>query len=94
MKQVDLIRRYTLKKVNEIRLFISSLPEREQVALERLCGSAGTETAARIAEFVLSQLGHVPPAGIAQIDTPAPTRDTLKAARKAMPTIEASNGRG
>jgi len=61
MQQVDLIRRYTLKKVNELRVYISMLPEREMVALERLHGVEGVKTATAIADFVLVQLGHVPP---------------------------------
>lgn len=78
MVQVDLIRRYALKKVNEMRVFISLLPEREDVALSRLYGVEGAKTAAAIADFVLVQLGHVPPE--ARRNSP-----TYLEARKIMP---------
>ena len=61
MQQVDLIRRYALKKVNELRIFVSTLPVREDTALERLYGVEGAKTAEAIANFVLVQLGHCPP---------------------------------
>lgn len=80
MQQVDLIRRYTLKKVNELRIFISQLPQREDRALERLYGVEGVKTAASIADFVLVQLGHVPPEA-----TEEGTSPTVRAARKIMP---------
>lgn len=62
MHQVDLIRRYSLRKVKELRIFISCLPTREQEALEKLGGVEGAKTAARIADFILQELGHKPPA--------------------------------
>lgn len=83
MKQVDLIRRYTLKKVNEIRIFVSGLPEREDDALQKLYGTQGAETAANIADFVLVQLGHIPPA-VNPKQSP-----TMRAARKIMPDMAA-----
>ena len=80
MRQVDLIRRYALKKVNELRIFISQLPEREDTALTRLYGVEGAKTAASIADFVLVQLGHCPPEM-----TPEGTSPTIREARKVMP---------
>ena len=81
MHQVDLIRRYSLRKVNEIRLFISQLPTREQIALERLHGAEGIKVAARIADFILSELGHPLPVTID--DSP-----TIRAARTIIPKID------
>ena len=78
MIQVDLVRRYSLKKVNELRMFISMLPQREEVALQRLYGVEGVKTAAAIADFILVQLGHCPP-DMAH-DSP-----TVREARKIMP---------
>jgi hypothetical protein len=80
MNQVDLVRRYTIKKVNEIRIFISGLPERESTALDRLYGVEGVKTASAIADFVLVQLGHVPPAMVEEGTSP-----TVREARKVMP---------
>lgn len=77
MQQVDLIRRYTLRKVKELRIYISCLPTREQEALEKLGGVEGVKTAARIADFVLQELGHKPPAMTAEGTSP-----TLRAARQ------------
>lgn len=77
MHQVDLIRRYSLRKVKELRIFISCLPTREQEALEKLGGVEGAKTAARIADFILQELGHKPPAM-----TPEGTSPTLRAARQ------------
>ena len=86
LHNVDLIRRYTLRKVNELRIYISSLPEREDTALQKLYGQVGIDTAARIAEFVLACLGHEPPAGVASSKLERePTIDTLKAAKKVTP---------
>lgn len=77
MIQVDLIRRYTLRKVKELRIFISCLPAREQEAMEALAGAEGNKTAARIADFVLQELGHPPPAM-----PPEGTSPTVRAARQ------------
>lgn len=78
MQQVDLIRRYSLKKVNEIRIFISTLPMREDDALKALYGTDGVKTAAAIADFVLVQLGHCPPEHTRM-------SPTVREARKVMP---------
>jgi hypothetical protein len=79
VQQVDLIRRYALKKVNELRIFVSTLPVREETALHRLYGTEGVKTAAAIADFVLVQLGHCPPEN-------GRSSPTVEAARKIMPT--------
>lgn len=83
MIQVDLIRRYALKQVNALRIFISMLPEREHTALARLHGVEGARTATAIADFVLVQLGHVPPE--AERDGNPAKSPTFKAARSIMP---------
>lgn len=77
MQQVDLIRRYTLRKIKELRIFISCLPMREQEALEALCGSEGNKTAARISDFILKELGHPPPQMSSNGESPS-----IKAARQ------------
>lgn len=76
MHQVDLIRRYTIRKLKELKIYISMLPTREQVAMERLDGAEGVKTAARIADFVLQELGHTPPA-----ETPKQS-PTMRAAKQ------------
>lgn len=75
MQQIDLIRRYSLRKVRELKSFISCLPTREEEAMKALDGSEGVKTAARIADFILSELGH--PAPNFADDSP-----TVKAARQ------------
>lgn len=60
MHQVDLIRRYTIRKLKELRIYISCLPVREDEALKRLSGMQGERTAAIITDHVLTQLGHTP----------------------------------
>lgn len=77
MVQVDLIRRYTLRKIKELRIFISCLPTREQEALEALGGAEGNKTAARISDFILAELGHPLP----QPDSKGESQ-TIKAARQ------------
>lgn len=84
MQQVDLIRRYTLRKVKELRLFISCLPVREEEALRKLGPDEGVKTAARIADFVLQELGHPAPRLDVHGDSP-----TVKAARQSMGTRRA-----
>lgn len=56
--QVDLIRGRTLRLLQQLSIYISCLPKREQEALERLSGPEGQRTFARITDFVLSELGH------------------------------------
>lgn len=87
MIQVDLIRRYTLKKVNELRIFISMLPDKEQEALEKLHGPEGYKTAARIADYVLAELGHTPP------EATEKQSPTLREAKRVMPTKAAMPAR-
>lgn len=60
MIQVDLIRGRTLRLLQQLSIYISCLPEREQTALERMSGIEGQKTFARITEFVLVQLGNEP----------------------------------
>ena len=81
MHQVDLIRRYTLRKVKELKIFVSCLPQREEQALAKLGGVEGVKTAARIADFVLQELGHAPPTTDSGGSSP-----TIKAARQALGT--------
>lgn len=76
MKQVTLIRGYTLRKLKELRMFISCLPEREEEALQAMNGPEGVKTAAAIADYVLEQLGHPAPKNTAD------GSPTLKAARQ------------
>lgn len=80
MNNVDLVRRYVLRKVNDLRIYISMLSPLELEALKRLQGPDGVKTATRIADYVLQELGHEPP----QIDE-AGNSPTVKAARKVMP---------
>lgn len=80
MQHVDLIRRYSIKQVNALRIFISTLPAPDQTALSRLYGVEGVKTAAAIADYVLVQLGHCPPEMNAQGTSP-----TVREARKIMP---------
>lgn len=77
MKQVALVRGLILRKLKEFRILISCLPETEHEALAKLNGTEGVKTAARIADFVLQELGHEPPAM-----TPEGTSPTVRAARQ------------
>lgn len=61
MIQVDLIRGRILRSMREIGIYISCLPIREQTALEALSGPTGQQTYARIADYILTELGHEPP---------------------------------
>lgn len=74
--QVDLIRGYVLRKMRDLKIYISMLPTREEDALRALDGNEGMKTACRIADFVLEQFGHEAPKTI-KSDSP-----TLRAARK------------
>ena len=58
MKQVDLIRGRTLRLLQQLSIFISCLPEREETALQRLSGIGGQERFARITEYILVELGN------------------------------------
>lgn len=81
MHHVDYIRNYMLRKVNALRIYISTLPPpTEMDALRKLQGPEGYKTAARIADFVLQELGHTPPAM-----TEDGTSPTVRAARKILP---------
>ena len=62
MQQVELIRGYTINRcIRQLKIFISTLPEREDVALEMLTGELGAKTAGEIADFILNKLGHRSP---------------------------------
>lgn len=78
MTHVDLIRRHSIKYVNSLRIFISTLPSPDRLAMERLYGVEGVKTAASIADFVLVQLGHCPPEATRM-------SPTVRAAREIMP---------
>lgn len=58
MIQVDLIRRRVLRALHEVGIYISCLQEREDVALTRMHGQPGVELRARIADYILGELGH------------------------------------
>lgn len=77
MKQVSLMRGLILRKLKEFRVLVTCLPETEHEAIAKLTGTEGVKTAARIADFVLQELGHEPPAM-----TPEGTSPTLRAARQ------------
>ena len=64
LTQVDLIRGRTLRLLQQLSIYISCLPVREQEALERLSGIEGQKTFANITDFVLIQLGHPPSEGM------------------------------
>jgi len=63
LTQVDLIRGRILRSLQQLSIYISCLPIREQQALENLSGVEGQKTYARITDFVLVQLGHAEPQG-------------------------------
>ena len=63
LTQVDLIRGRSLRLLQQLSIYISCLPTREQTALERLSGVEGQKTFARIADYILLQLGHEEPQG-------------------------------
>lgn len=59
MLQVDLIRGYTINRcLRQLKIYISTLPEREEAALESLTGEIGAKNVGEIADFVLAKLGH------------------------------------
>lgn len=76
---VHLLRHHVLQYVNRLRIYVSMLPDSEPEVREKLSGSDGVNTAARIADRVLAELGHTPPAM-----TPEGTSPTVRAARQAM----------
>ena len=69
VKQVDLIRGYVFRKIRELKIFISMLPDREEDALKALSGTEGTKNAAEIADFVLERFGHKAPKVHANYDS-------------------------
>ena len=77
MHNVSNIRGYVLRKVKHLKIYISSLQPFEHDAMAALDGMRGQETAAKIADFVLEQLGHKAPK-----DGPARDSPTLRAARQ------------
>ena len=73
---VELIRCYVLRKLKDLRIYVSCLQPAERDALSAMEGAKGQQVAAKIADYVLQQLGH---------DLPPPTgKDsrTLDAARR------------
>jgi hypothetical protein len=73
MKQVELIRAYVKNRlVYSMRVWISTLPETEHEALERLHGTQGELTADFIADKVLYALGHRKPSDVCEADTKRP----------------------
>lgn len=58
---VHLTRLHVLQYVNRLRSYISSLPDSEPEAHAKLIGTEGVQTGAKIADFILQQLGHPPP---------------------------------
>lgn len=74
---VHLTRLHVLQYIARLRAYISALPDSEPDAHAKLLGSEGVKTGARIADFVLQELGHSPPAM-----TPEGTSPTVRAARQ------------
>ena len=68
MEQTELIRRYALKKMRELKIFVSMLEQHEDLALRRLEGAEGEKVIASIVDFTMAQLGY--PAEVPIIDTP------------------------
>lgn len=59
MVQVDLIRSYIVRRsLTQLKIWISTLPEREETAMLMLEGELGAKTAGDIADFILGKLGH------------------------------------
>ena len=79
MKQVGIIRGIVLRKLKELRVLITCLPDTEHDAIAALSGTEGVKTAERITNYVLKELGHQPP----EIK-PEGTGHTARAARKVM----------
>lgn len=73
---VHLTRLHVLQYIGRLRIYISSLPDSEPEAHARLIGPEGTKTGARIADLILKELGHPPPAM-----PPEGTSPTVRAAR-------------
>lgn len=61
MYQVDMIRGRILRCMVQLKSYISCLPTTELEAMTRLTGQQGIETCARVADFVLTELGHAAP---------------------------------
>lgn len=62
---VDLIRGYVLRKLKDLRIYVSCLEPFEHDAMQAMDGAKGQQLAAKIADFVLEQLSHKPaPPGI------------------------------
>lgn len=78
---VHLTRLHVLQYIGRLRSYISSLPDSEPEAHAKLMGTEGVKTGARIADLVLKELGHEPPAM-----TPEGTSPTVRAARQTLGT--------
>lgn len=78
---VHLTRLHVLQYMARLRSYISSLPDSEPEAHSKLIGPEGVKTAARIADMVLKELGHEPPAMPYEGTSP-----TVRAARQTLGT--------
>jgi len=76
---VHLLRAHILQYTNRLRIYVSSLPDSEPGVYQKLSGTEGVKTAARIADRILAELGHPPPEM-----TPEGTSPTVRAARQAL----------
>lgn len=87
---VHLTRLHILQYVGRLRGYISSLPDSEPDAYAKLIGAEGANTGARIADFVLQELGHTPPAA-------GVTSPTIRAAKEVLGRVHGNSkggGRG
>lgn len=80
---VHLLRHHVLQYVNRLRIYVSMLPDSEPEVREKLSGPDGVNTAARIADRVLAELGHIQPVPDAQ-STSGAGQQSLRAARQSM----------
>lgn len=78
---VHLLRNHVLQYVNRLRSYISMLPDSEPEVQALLSGAEGVKIAARIADAVLTELGHPAPAGEGKSYEERPS---VKAARQAL----------
>ena len=58
---VELIRGYVLRKMKDLKIYVSCLEPTEMDALRAMDGVKGQQLAAQIADFVLDKLGHHAP---------------------------------
>ena len=81
---VHLTRLHILQYIGRLRSYISSLPDSEPAAHSKLIGPEGIKTGAKIADFVLKELGHTPPEMTAQGTSPTmrEAREVLESERR------------